>query len=331
MKIVVFGDQQRVGAWVDDAIVDLAAADETIPATLADLIAGGGRALERVTAAIEAARAGRVNHALTPVKQTRLHAPSIHRPRIACAAGNYAGHTAGTARRKGIEATAALTGITNGGEVPTAEQIVESTRARNRPRGFWKDFALPAGPDDEIAYPSRSEQFDYEGEVVVVVGRPAKDVRAGHGGEYIWGVSLLNDWSIRGTSTRDSLSFNLGKNFDGGASIGPCIVVGEMDPADVHVETRVNGELRQSYNSGDMIFSHADYIEYLSRHLTLLPGDMISGGSGPGSVSDSGGRFLRPGDQVDVSSPLIGVLHNVIVAEADTAVAAGTQTLRTEI
>jgi 2-keto-4-pentenoate hydratase/2-oxohepta-3-ene-1,7-dioic acid hydratase in catechol pathway len=331
MKIVVFGDQQRVGAWVDDAIVDLAAADAAIPARLADLIEGGEGALERVAAVIEAARAGRVSQAMTPIEQTRLHAPAIHRPRIACAAGNYAGHTAGTARRKGIEATAALTGITNGAETLTPEQIVEGTRARNRPRGFWKDFALPAGPDDEIVYPGHSEQFDYEGEVVVVVGRPAKDVPAGHGGEYIWAVSLLNDWSIRGTSTKDSLSLNLGKNFDGGASIGPCLVVGEIDPADVHVETRVNGELRQSYNSGDMIFSHADYIEYLSRHLTLLPGDMISGGSGPGTASDSDGRFLRPGDQVDVSSPLIGVLHNVIVANADTALAAGAQTPRPEM
>src|SRR5882757_4485319 len=150
MKIVVFGDQQRVGAWVDDMVVDLAAADAAIPATLVGLIAAGERALHRVAAAIEAARTGYLSDALTPVKQTRLHAPAVHRPRIACAAGNYAAHTAGTARRKGIAATAALTGIANGGDVPAIEQIVEGARARNRPRGFWKDFALPTGPDDVI-------------------------------------------------------------------------------------------------------------------------------------------------------------------------------------
>jgi acylpyruvate hydrolase len=320
MKIVVFGDQLRVGAWFEDTILDLAAADAELPSTLAGLIAGGQPALARVEQAIAAARAGHLEAATVARQETRLHAPAVYRPRIGCAAGNFAKHTEGTARRKGVSATTALSalaGLTGGDEVPTPEQITEGTRERNRPRGFWKDFALPAGPGDDIVRPARSERFDYEGEAVVVLGQAAKDVPAGQGGRYVWGVTLMNDWSIRGGSSKDSLSFNLGKNFDGGASIGPCIVVGELDPSDVLIETRVNGQLRQSYNSGDMIFSHAEYIEYLSRDLTLLPGDMISGGSGAGSATDSDGNFLQPGDVVEVSSPGIGVLHNTVVAAPD--------------
>jgi acylpyruvate hydrolase len=317
MRIVVFGPHRRLGAWVDDLIVDLAAADPALPSSLAGLIAGGPQALvlaERVTGSV---RAGGSEHAVVPFQPALLHAPAVHRPRIACAAGNYAAHTAGTARRKGVESTTALSGLDGAGSALSVEMISEATRARGRLRGFWKDFARPAGPEDGIEYPARCERFDYEGEVVAVLGRAAKDVPPGLGGSYVWGVTLLNDWSIRGGSEKDSLSFNLGKNFDGAASVGPCIVVGELDPADMVVQTRVNGELRQSYNSGDMIFSHAEYLEYLSRDLTLLPGDMISGGSGPGTATDTGGSFLQPGDVVEVSSPGVGVLRNIVTGKRE--------------
>lgn len=312
MKIVVFGESRRVGAWVDDLIVDLAAADPELPASLGGLVVGGPRALDRAARVIDAVRDGGAEHAVRPFASGLLRAPAVSRPRIACAAGNYAAHTAGAARRKGVDSTTALSGLADSGPVPSVEEIVERTRARGRPRGFWKDFALPAGPGDPIRYPARCDQFDYEGEAAVVLSGPAKDIPPGRGGRSIWGVTLLNDWSIRGRSSKDSLSFNLSKNFDGAASVGPCIVVGEIDPADILVETRVNGELRQSYNSGDMIFSHAEYVEYLSQDLTLLPGDMISGGSGPGSATDSGVAFLQPGDVVEVSSPGVGVLRNIV-------------------
>jgi acylpyruvate hydrolase len=252
---------------------------------------------------------------LLAAADTVLHAPAVPRPRIACAAGNYAAHTAGSARRKGVDATSALAGIASDGTLPDDAAIRTATRERGEPRGFWKDFALPRGAGDDIVIPARAERFDYEGELAVVIGERAKDVPEGGAARYIWGVTLLNDWSIRAGGRKDSHTFNLGKNFDGAASIGPCIVVDELDPADVHIETRVNGELRQSYNSGDMIFSHAEYIEYLSRDLTLLPGDLVSGGSGPGTATDSGAPFLRDGDVVEVSSPAIGVLRNRVVAK----------------
>jgi 2-keto-4-pentenoate hydratase/2-oxohepta-3-ene-1,7-dioic acid hydratase in catechol pathway len=316
MKIVVFGDARRVGLLIDDRIVDLAAADPTLPADLAGFIAADRRALD--LAEELAALADDPEHpAVVSTASTVLHAPVVSRPRIACAAGNIPAHTAGSARRKGVEASNALAGtaLATGADLPTEDDIRSATRERAEPRGFWKDFAIQRGPGDAIAIPARANQFDYEGELAVVVARAALDVPSGRGASYFWGVTLLNDWSIRGASRKDSHSFNLGKNFDGGASVGPCIVVGELDPTDVHVTTTVNGELRQSYSTADMIFSHAEYLEYLSRDFTFLPGDLISGGSGPGTATDSGAGFLRPGDMVEVTSAEVGTLRNEVVAK----------------
>ena len=320
MRIVVFGPDRRVGVWDGDRIVDLHAADPQLPATLEALIERGSAGIDAARVAVELALRGDAPGAVHAVADVRLQAPAVHRPRIACAAGNYAEHTLGSARRKGTDASAALTGLAIDAAAASATDVAEKVRERDRPRGFWKDFALPHGPGDDIPYPERAERFDYEGELAAVIGTRAKDVPAGEGGRYVWGLTLVNDWSIRGQNVRDSLSFNLGKNFDGGASVGPCILVGEIDPAEVRVETRVNGDLRQRYRAGDMIFSHAEYIEYLSRDLTLLPGDMIAGGSGPGSATDlakagDDSLFLKVGDVVEVSSSEIGTLRNRIVAK----------------
>ena len=316
MRIVLYGPERRLGAWEGDRVIDLNRADPALPWDLDLFIALGTFGIEMARRAIETALRGAPDGVVHARGDVQLHAPAVRRPRIACAAGNYAEHTLGSAARKG--SSSALAGLAPAGTPLTATEVVEKTRERDRPRGFWKDFAIPVGTDDDILYPARAEQFDYEGEVAAVIGRLAKDVAKGQGTSYIWGVTLLNDWSIRGQNVKDSLSFNLGKNFDGGASVGPAILVGG-DPDDLVVETRVNGELRQHYNSGDMIFSHAEYLEYLSRDFTFLPGDMIAGGSGPGSATDSAKEgkdlWLRVGDVVEVSSPDIGVLRNRIIAK----------------
>jgi 2-keto-4-pentenoate hydratase/2-oxohepta-3-ene-1,7-dioic acid hydratase in catechol pathway len=107
--------------------------------------------------------------------------------------------------------------------------------------------------------------------------------------------------------------------------MGPCIVVGEgIDPANVQIETYVNGELRQNYNTRDMVVSFGEYLAYLSRDLTFFPGDVLSGGTAAGTAADTSDiskdgvfapeRFLKPGDVVEVRSPSIGVLSSRIVA-----------------
>lgn len=139
-------------------------------------------------------------------------------------------------------------------------------------------------------------------------------------------MTLLNDYSIRdGRFIQRGISYNLWKNFDGSTAIGPCIVAGELDPANVDVETYVNEERRQRYNTRDMIFSFGEVLEFLSTDITFAPGDIISGGTAAGTAADSSKlrpdktfapeRFLKTGDTVTVKSPQIGVLENRIVAE----------------
>jgi 2-keto-4-pentenoate hydratase/2-oxohepta-3-ene-1,7-dioic acid hydratase in catechol pathway len=327
MKIVVFGPDRRVGAQMDEEIVDLSAAygrlrrdrgqgatageiAALVPSDLRGFIAAGPDALLRAAEAMEHVRGRDAEGVVHAAGSVRLHAPWAPYARIACAGGNYAEHLAG--------AQAALTGRT-----VTAADVHRESRAAG-PWGFFKVLDQVAGPEDEVARPARATRFDYEGEVAVVIGRPARDVSVGGAGETIWGVTLLNDWSIRNDMGQPRpLSFNLAKNFDRSASIGPAIVVGELDPRDVGVEVRVNGELRQSFRSRDMIFSFAEYLELLTRDFTLQPGDVVAGGTGPGTAMDTSrrgpdgslpeDRFLCPGDVVEVSSPAIGVLRNRVV------------------
>jgi acylpyruvate hydrolase len=159
-----------------------------------------------------------------------------------------------------------------------------------------------------------------------VIGRRCKDIRAADAPAYIFGVTLLGDWSIRRLPEgKAPHQFTMGKNFDSSCSLGPCIVIGELDPSDVMIETRVNGALRQRYNTSGMVFSFGEFMEYLSADLTLYPGDMISGGTAAGTAADSSPlladgtlapeRFLKPGDRVEISSPAIGALRTRIVAK----------------
>ena len=143
--------------------------------------------------------------------------------------------------------------------------------------GFWKNPREVTGPDDEIPYPKRTQRFDYEGEVAVVIGKRSKNIRADEIDQYVWGVTLFHDWSIRdgGSSGPQGrpISYNLAKNFDGAASMGPCIVVGEHAHSNIDVQLRINGEARQSYNTKEMIWPFGEVLEYLSQDFTFVPGD----------------------------------------------------------
>ena len=322
MQIVVFGPQRRVGALLQgDRVVDLnlafssylrergrtsdprGEADERVPSQLELFIAGGARTLEDAQRALEHAD----EQSTLSRAQVKLHAPSIYRPRVACAGGNYAKHSAGALAARG--------------EQVSVEEVYRRSREAG-PWGFWKVIAEFAADRDEVVYPARASRFDYEGEVAVVLGQRASDIPARRAAEHIWGITLLNDWSIRNDMGPPRvLNFNLAKNFDTSVSLGPCIVVGELDPQAIEVQTRVNGEVRQHYSSEEMTFSFAEFIEYLSRDFTFHPGDLLAGGTGAGTAMDStpaGGDdrlFLKPGDVVEVSSPAIGTLTNTVVAK----------------
>ena len=298
MKIVVFGDQARVGALVGDRIVALGP-------SLRQFIEGGQRALDEAQRKIDQIGQAREQEVFN-LKEMRLLAPWAER-RIACVGGNFADH---------------LRGMERGGS-RTIEEITEQARS-NGQWGFWKVPAFVSGPDDEVSYPRRTEYFDYEGEAALVLSKRGKDIPADRLDEYVWGVTLFNDLSIRdGMGSPRPMSYNLAKNFDGSSVMGPAIAVGEVAPGSVDVETCVNGEVRQRFNTRDMVFSFAEVLEYLSRDFSFVPGDVIAGGTAAGTAADKtvrgadGSRpkdlFLKAGDEVTVSSPQIGTLRTRIV------------------
>jgi 2-keto-4-pentenoate hydratase/2-oxohepta-3-ene-1,7-dioic acid hydratase in catechol pathway len=187
-------------------------------------------------------------------------------------------------------------------------------------------FAAFAGQDDAIIYPAWAKRLDYEGELAIILGRKGKDISAVDAPSYIWGVTLLCDWSIRSPREKNrSTRFAMTKNFDTSCSLGPWIVVGEVDPFDAPIDTFVNGEHRQSFSTKDMVYSFAEFIEHLSTDFTLYPGDIISGGTAAGTAADSSpllrdgtqppDRFLKAGDTVEVRSPLIGALRSRFIAK----------------
>ncbi len=329
MKVVVYGPSRRVGALVDERVVDLnaayaryarerrnaadpdAEADKHVPADLAALIDRGQAGIDDAQQALDF-----VGPAADGVSESRasvqLHAPAVYRPRIACAGANYVMHAVGTQ-------------ASMRGEKIDPQEAYRQARAGGA-WGFWKVVSDLRGDGDDVVYPSRARLFDYEGELAVVIGKSGADIPAARVSDYIWGVTLFNDWSIRNDmGPGRPLSFNLAKNFNGSVSMGPCIAVGELDPQDVLVETRVDGDVRQHYSSADMTFKFDELIEFLSRDFTFLPGDVLAAGTGAGTAMDSTPRgpdgfanterFLRPGQPVEVSSPSIGALRNAIVAK----------------
>ena len=170
---------------------------------------------------------------------------------------------------------------------------------------FLKPSTAVIGPDDGIPYPSLSTQVEHEAELAVVIGRLAKRVRAEEAGKYILGYTCGNDVTARDLQRSDG-QWTRGKGFDGFCPLGPWIET-EVDAIDLGVECRVNGEVRQSARTSAMAFGPGELIEYITRVMTLLPGDVIMTGT-PAGVGP-----LTVGDTVEVEIEGIGVLANGVV------------------
>jgi 2-keto-4-pentenoate hydratase/2-oxohepta-3-ene-1,7-dioic acid hydratase in catechol pathway len=172
---------------------------------------------------------------------------------------------------------------------------------------FIKPSTTVIGPDDEIVLPPLAKRrVDYEGELGVVIGRKAKDVPQERAKDYILGYTCVNDVSER-YAQRDDGQWTRSKSYDTFAPIGPCIQT-EADPDDLQLETSLNGEVRQSARTSDLIFGVAELVAYISSVMTLLPGDIISTGT------PSGIGRMSPGDVVEVTIERIGTLRNPVVA-----------------
>jgi 2-keto-4-pentenoate hydratase/2-oxohepta-3-ene-1,7-dioic acid hydratase in catechol pathway len=162
------------------------------------------------------------------------------------------------------------------------------------------------GPGADIVIPPDAGNVHYEGELVVVIGKTAKNVAEEDAHDYIFGVTAGNDVSERNWQ-RDDLQWLRAKGSDTFGPLGPAVVTG-LDYNDLHVETRLNGEVRQAASTADLIFGVDNIVSYVSRYVTLYPGDIIFTGT-PGST-----RAMQPGDVVEIEVQGVGVLRNTVAA-----------------
>ena len=159
---------------------------------------------------------------------------------------------------------------------------------------------------DEIVLPSASQQVEHEGELGVVIGRVARNIPSDEDPlSYVLGYTCVNDVTARDLQRKD-VQFTRGKSFDTFCPVGPWIET-DVDPGNVTVETRLNGELKQKGNTADMAFPVAFLIRYISEIMTLYPGDLIATGT-PAGVSR-----MKHGDTVEVEVSGIGKLVNRVV------------------
>ena len=210
-----------------------------------------------------------------PVSAVRLVAP-VEPSKIVCIGRNYAAHAAEL-----------------GNEVP------------KEPLMFLKPPSSIIGPAEPILLPTYSQRVEHEGELAIIIGRHCSHLRDSDDPfSYVLGFTCLNDVTARDIQKAD-VQFTRGKGFDTFCPVGPHLET-ELDAANTLVETRVNGALRQSGNTSLMIYPCAFLIRWISRMMTLLPGDIIATGT-PAGVGP-----LLAGDSVEVSVSGVGVLRNPV-------------------
>lgn len=198
------------------------------------------------------------------------------------------------------------------------EEYKDGTERPKYPSLFMRTPDSFVGHDVPIVKPRESDQFDYEGEIVLVIGKAGRRVARERALDHVAGLTLCNEGSVRDWLRHGKFNVTQGKNFDASGSIGPWMVTrDEIDPIKpLILTTRVNGEVRQQDTTENLIFTFADLIAYITTFTTLKPGDMIVTGTPTGA----GARFdppkwLKAGDVVEIEVPGIGLLSNKVVAE----------------
>ncbi len=280
MKLVSFvrNEQARVGVVKGDGLVDLG--DLGIGRSVKHILQQG--TLDRVW---EAADSRDADTALDDVG----FLPSVVTPgKVLCIGVNYRKHV-----------------LEMGRELP------------DKPWVFVRFADSFVGHDADMVRPSVSEQYDFEGELAVVIGRSAHRVAAADAFDYVAGYCCLNDGSVRDFQ-RHSGQFTAGKNFLRSGSMGPWLITRDEvpDPAALQLETRLNGKTMQSSPTSDLIFDIPTLIEYCTTFTRLEPGDVIATGT-PGGVGAARTPpvWLQPDDTIEVSISGVGLLRNRIIAE----------------
>jgi len=191
-------------------------------------------------------------------------------------------------------------------ELPTAPEI------------FVRFPSSLVGHQTALHMPRVSEQFDYEGELVVIIGKGGREISRQRALEHVLGYSVFNDGSIRDVQLK-TRQWTMGKNFDCSGAFGPCLLTADELPAGAHglrLTTKLNDIVIQDASTADMVFNVAALIELISAVMTLAPGDLIVTGT-PGGVgmARKPRLWMKPGDRIEVEIENIGCLSNPVLAQ----------------
>jgi len=247
-------------------------------------IAAGAEVHERVRHLADSAS----NRDLLPMNSVHVTAPVPRPSKILCVGLNYRDHA-----------------IESKMEIPSVPTV------------FAKFANAVIGPGDPIVLSSATQKPDYEAEFAAVIGKRAKRVSQQNWADYIFGYTILNDVSARDVQLATS-QWTVGKSFDTFAPIGPHIVTADEidDPHALDIRLSIGGEILQHSNTRELIFGVPELIEYLSRVMTLEPGDIISTGTPAGvGLGRTPPRWLRPGEEVVIDIEKIGTLRNPVIAD----------------
>ncbi len=285
MKFLSFETDGRAtwGAVVDDGVVDMGSRHADLPDLRAAIRA------DRLAALADEAAAESAERALEDIR----FLPTIPNPeKIICIGVNYANRN---------------------------EEYKDGAAAPKYPSVFMRTRESLVGHEQPILDPPESDQLDYEGEIVIVIGREGRRISEADAHEYVAGLTIMNEGSLRDFLRHAKFNVTQGKNFEKSGALGPWLVTpDELDPmGELQIMTRVNGEERQNDVTSNLMFPFRYLISYLSTFYRLKPGDVIATGTpnGAGARFDPP-KYLTDGDLVEVEVPGIGVLRNRVMAES---------------
>jgi 2-keto-4-pentenoate hydratase/2-oxohepta-3-ene-1,7-dioic acid hydratase in catechol pathway len=293
------GGEIRAGLSVDGKIVDLAdGAREigaTLPSNVVEILALGEAGMTIAGDVADAAANGSIP--TVAESEVTLEAAIQNPPTIFLLAGNYQSHI-----------------MEGGGSAVEKEKI--------NPRPFIKPSTAIIGTGDPIVIPPDSDTLDYEIEIAAVIGKEGRAISVADANDYVAGYTVFNDVSARSLKIADGrterngdgfFDWLLGKWCDSFAAIGPYLVTKDEagDPNKLEMALTVNGELRQHSDAGEMIFTIPESIAFLSRFVTVRPGDLLCMGT-PGGVGATTETYLKAGDTVVAKIEKLGTLENKV-------------------
>jgi 2-keto-4-pentenoate hydratase/2-oxohepta-3-ene-1,7-dioic acid hydratase in catechol pathway len=271
----------RVCGLYDNRWIDLRAVDSELPPTLRTMLAGGSNTLKRAAVALERS---------TPrheIESPRFLPPIVHPRKVICIGLNYRDHA-----------------IESGASIPT-EPVV-----------FNKFPSALIGHEGTIELPAESREVDYEAELVVVIGTRGRRISRAAALDHVAGFAVGHDVSARDWQLRKpGGQWLAGKTFDTFAPVGPALVTSDeiADPHALGIRLRLNGQVMQESTTHQLIFPVDELISYLSKIVTLEPGDLIFTGTPPGvGMARKPPVWLKSGDTVEVEIDGVGLLRNTV-------------------